>query len=151
LFMRNALFMKFSRRYSSDLFFEKKVTVLIDQSPLILDISTAPEQVIEAALNRDVQTRYDCVLLVSNQNVLQGVLTLTNILEISSELQKQAKLEQVSLIEKANSYVKHIADEMKAVELEIINQQQHFNSMIDFTLSGKNLLQALLNSFEHLD
>src|SRR5690606_13823538 len=152
LFMRNTLFMKFSRRYSTDLFYEKPVSVLIDKenTPLILNMYTSPEQVIQAALKRDLQTRYDCVIIVSGENILQGVLTLSNILELSNELQKHAKYEQAALIEKAVGYVHHIADQMKLVETEIVNQQQNFNSMIDFTLSGKNLLESIMSSFEHI-
>ena len=150
LFMRNTLFLKFSRRYSSALFYEKPVSVLIDQVPLMINISSSAEHVIAAALNRDIQTRYDCVLLVSSEQVLQGVLTMTNIMELASELQTQAKYEQSLLIQKASSYIQHIAEEMQKVEQEIVKQQESFDQMIDSTLRGKTLLEAILDSFNHI-
>lgn len=112
LFMKNSVFMKLSRRYSSDLYYEKSVSILIDDSPLILDINTSPEQVMQAALNRQQKQRYDCVVIVDVNHVLKGVLTLTNILEISNQLQQHSKYEQTLLMEKVNGYIHHIADQM---------------------------------------
>lgn len=150
LFMKNKVFMRLSRRYSTDLYYEKPVTILIDESPLLLGHETSPEYVIQAAMNRNQKQRYDCVVIVSEKGTLLGVLTLSNILEMSNQLQQNVKYEQALLIEKVNGYVHHIANQMKEVELEIVRQHQHFSSMIDYTLQGKNLLQLLVDSFDKI-
>lgn len=147
LMMRNRFFLKLGHRFSADLYYEKPVTKLMDTSPLMVHRADAPQQIIDSALSRDEGILYDCVIVTQQDGLLVGVLTVSDMLKMSRELQQEAVHAQRRIIESAEQRVRQIEQAASAVRGSTEQGESLSVEMVDLTLSGKNELDKVSNAF----
>ncbi|KQO17963.1 methyl-accepting chemotaxis protein [Paenibacillus sp. Leaf72] len=146
LMMRNRFFLKLGHRFSADLYYEKPITVMMDATPLIIDYESAPDHLIERALNRQEKVLYDCVL-VTDADKFTGVLTVADLLKLSKRLQEEAELAQRRTIRSAEERVKEIESAIQSVRGSTEEGEELSVVMVDLTLKGKNELDNVTKAF----
>jgi methyl-accepting chemotaxis protein len=142
LLMRNALFIKLSVPLMRDLFSHRPVTKLIDSHPLMVDIKTDLQHIVQLALSRTGSHLYDCVI-VCDGAIVKGVLTMSSLLELSTALQNKLKQQQFNLVDSSQQTIKRIVDEVEQVHVTVQASEQKFEAMVDMTLEGKTMLNKL--------
>jgi len=147
LMMRNELFRRLSQRFSADLFSEKPIEKLADQEPLLVDRRDSPNNIIEKALSRKGDRLYDCVIVTDGQ-VVNGILTMSSLLMLSSQLQQKLKEDQQYLIYSSQERIKRIVNEVVNVEQAAKSSGEKSDEMVNFTLEGKTVLHKLTNTLE---
>lgn len=86
----------------------------MDTCPLIVDDHFSPQQLIDRALSRDESVLYDCVI-VTSKDKLAGILTVSDMLGLSRQLQQKAVDAQMSVIRSAEQRVDEIAQAVTTV------------------------------------
>lgn len=147
LMMRNELFRRLSQRFSADLFSEKPIEKLADKEPLIVDRRESPNSIIELALSRKGDRLYDCVIVTDGQ-IVEGILTMSSLLQLSNQLQHKLKEEQQYLIYSSQERIKRIVNEIVNVGQAAKISGEKSDEMVNFTLEGKTMLQKLTNTLE---
>ncbi|MDQ8738262.1 methyl-accepting chemotaxis protein [Paenibacillus sp. LHD-38] len=147
LMMRNRFFLKLGHRFSADLYDDKPITKLMDALPLLVDYEDEPQQLIDSALSRHDSVLYDCVIVTAN-NRLAGVLTVSDLLKLSSMLQQEAVAAQMSTIRSAEQRVKEIEQAVSSVRESTAQGESLSVEMVDLTLSGKNELDKVTKAFD---
>lgn len=146
LMMRNRFFLKLGHRFSADLYYEKPITVMMDAAPLIIDMDSAPEHLIERALNRQEKVLYDCVLVTEDDKFI-GILTVADLLKLSKRLQEEAEQAQRRTIQSAEERVKEIESAIQSVRGSTEEGEELSVLMVDLTLKGKNELDKVTQAF----
>ncbi|WP_336787995.1 methyl-accepting chemotaxis protein [Paenibacillus sp. MMO-177] len=149
LMMRNQFFMRLSQRFGVDLYYEKPISELMDQSPLIVDQAYSPQQLIDNALKRDDSVLYNCVIVTKDERII-GILTVSDLLRMSRKLQQEAVDAQVKTINSVGSRVKEIDEAVSSVRQSALQGKQISADMVDLTLSGKNQLDKVTAAFGKL-
>lgn len=144
--MRNRFFLKLGHRFSADLYDDKPITKLMDTCPLIVDDHFSPQQLIDRALSRDESVLYDCVI-VTSKDKLAGILTVSDMLGLSRQLQQKAVDAQMSVIRSAEQRVDEIAQAVTTVRKSTLQGESLSIEMVDLTLSGKNELDKVTKAF----
>lgn len=146
LMMRNRFFLKLGHRFSADLYYDKPITKLMDANPLVVDYEDAPQQLIDSALSRHDSVLYDCVV-VTRGGLLDGILTVSDLLKLSRELQKEAEEAQIRTIRSAEQRVKEIEQAVSSVRHSTEQGESLSVEMVDLTLLGKNELDKVTKAF----
>ncbi|WP_342555211.1 methyl-accepting chemotaxis protein [Paenibacillus sp. FSL R7-0652] len=107
LLMRETLYRLLNGRFAADLFYRKPITNAANASPVIVDIHTEPAAIIDAALRRDEEHFYDC-LLVTEQDRLLGVLTMRDVMSISRKLQQAASTDRIRTVTESGQEISRI-------------------------------------------
>ncbi|MFC4779628.1 methyl-accepting chemotaxis protein [Paenibacillus sp. GCM10023252] len=149
LLMRNRFFMNLSQRFGVELYYEKAVSKLMDQSPLIIDCDYSSQQLIDSALSRPEATLYDCVI-VTESGRLAGVLTISDLLKLSRALQQEAVAAQMRMMESVDTRVKQIHQAVESVRESTVQGQALSTEMVDYTLAGKTELDKVTHAFEQV-
>jgi Methyl-accepting chemotaxis protein len=149
LMMRNHFFMRLSQRFGVDLYYEKPISDLMDPFPLIVDQTYSPQLLIDNALKRDDSVLYNCVI-VTKDGFLKGILTVSDLLRMSRQLQQEAVDGQVKTINSVGSRVKEIDQAVSSVRQSAQGGKQISAEMVDLTLSGKNQLDKVTAAFGKL-
>ncbi|WP_206109282.1 methyl-accepting chemotaxis protein [Paenibacillus sp. HB172176] len=147
LMMRHRFFLKLGHRYSADLFYDKPISSMMDESPLMIDIGSEPQRLIDKALGRHESVLYDCVL-ITNGRALCGILTIADLLQISSRLQKEAKESRMQTIASVEQRVKEIVSAVAGVRESSASGEELSATMVDKTLEGRNMLMTVEETFE---
>ncbi|WP_139995327.1 methyl-accepting chemotaxis protein [Paenibacillus paridis] len=146
LMMRNRFFLKLGHRFSADLYDDKPITKLMDASPLMVDYEFSPQQLIDSALSRHDSVLYDCVIVTLNER-LAGILTVSDMLKLSRLLQQEAVDAQMSVIRSAEQRVNEIEQAVSSVRESTSQGETLSVEMVDLTLSGKNELDKVTKAF----
>ncbi|GLX67034.1 methyl-accepting chemotaxis protein [Paenibacillus glycanilyticus] len=149
LMMRNQFFMRLSQRFGVDLYYEKPVSELMDSSPMVVDQAYSPQLLIDNALKRDDNVLYNCVIVTREERV-KGILTVSDLLRMSRQLQQEAVDGQVKTINSVGSRVKEIDQAVSSVRQSALQGKQISADMVDLTLSGKNQLDKVTAAFGKL-
>ncbi|REK69405.1 methyl-accepting chemotaxis protein [Paenibacillus paeoniae] len=146
LMMRNHFFLKLGSRYSADLFYEKSIVVLMDSAPLMVELNSAPQHIIDRALSRDERVLYDCVILSRNGR-FAGIVTVSRLLALSRTLQEQSIQSQLRTIESVDQRMKDIQSAIQSVRQSTTQGESLSADMVDLTLSGKTALDGVTHTF----
>ncbi|MFS0723183.1 methyl-accepting chemotaxis protein [Paenibacillus sp. 1P07SE] len=149
LVMRDRFFRQLSRRFGTELYYDRPITCLMTEGPLCVDIASPAQQLIEEALSREDKTLYDCVL-VTDQSRIAGILTVSDLLGISRVLQRQATQSQAQTIEGAEARVQEINQVVVAVRTSAEQGDELSEHMVDLTLQGKQQLDQVKRAFQSL-
>lgn len=147
LMMRNRFFLKLGHRFSADLYDDKPITKLMDGNPLLVDYHYAPQLLIDSALSRNDSVLYDCVIVTSN-NKLAGILTVSDLLKLSRLLQQEAVDAQMMMIRSVDQRMNEIEQAVCSVRESTAQGESLSVEMVDLTLSGKNELDKVTRAFE---
>ncbi len=149
LLMRHRFFLKLGQRYSADLYYERPVTMLMDRNPLIVNEEHAPEFVISQALLREEIRFYDCVLVVQNSR-FAGVLTVSDLLSLSSLLQRNATIGQQSVLSSALEGIVQIKNRFEQVQRSVAEEAAMLVNMAVLTREGKETAQEAAKELQAL-
>lgn len=149
LMMRNRFFLKLGHRFSADLYDDKPISKLMDANPLLVDYHFAPQQLIDSALSRHESVLYDCVIVTLNDR-LAGILTVSDMLNLSRLLQQEAIDIQMRTIRSAEQRVNEIEQAVNSVRESTLQGEAMSVEMVDLTLTGKNELDKVMVAFESI-
>ncbi|WP_169085228.1 methyl-accepting chemotaxis protein [Paenibacillus sp. PL91] len=149
LMMRNRFFLKLGHRFSADLYDDKPISKLMDANPLLVDYHFAPQQLIDSALSRHESVLYDCVIVTLNDR-LAGILTVSDLLNLSRLLQQEAIDIQMRTIRSAEQRVNEIEQAVNSVRESTQQGEAMSVEMVDLTLTGKNELDKVMVAFESI-
>lgn len=149
LLMRSRVYAKLQGRFSSELYYDKPIMKIADTSPLVASWDMSPQKLIDLALSRDEESLYDCVL-VTKHGKLAGVLTVSDLLNLSRRLQEKAEVEQQRTIRSAVNRVKEIENIVRLTKESAIQGEFLSSEMVNLTLSGKNELDKVKRAFESI-
>lgn len=149
ILMRPRFFLKLGQRFSAELWYDKPIEALMDQQPLIVDAKEEPQQVISRALQRQEHILYDCVL-VTSQERLHGILTVSDLLKLSSALQEKAILGQIAVIASAETGLQQIKDVISEVHRSAKQGEQQAIAMSELMNSGRGELGKVTDVFQSI-
>ena len=149
LVMRDRFFRQLSRRFGTELYYEKPIKHLMTETPLCIDISSSAQLLIEEALSREDKTLYDCVL-VTDSSRITGILTVSDLLGISRVLQQEATQSQARTIRGAEVRMQEINQVVVAVRTSAEEGGAVSEHMVDLTLQGKQQLNQVTTAFQRL-
>jgi len=132
LIMRNEFYQKLGSLYGRDLFMTRPIRLIMNPSPLIVEVSVDVSSIAVIAMNRDPNHLYDMVLVTEEDRYLGVVSIKRFMLELSRGRGRQIELlnEQQEILRLAN-------------EAEILHRQQievKNNELRDRNEAVKNLL-----------
>jgi methyl-accepting chemotaxis protein len=148
LVMKDRFYLHMGRLYGSSLYFEKPVKILMEESPIVADISTSPQELIDQALNRSESKLYDSVIIVKNGKFI-GVVTVADLLKVSRMLQIQAAAAQLSTVKSTQQMVSQIHNAVKQVMDSTQTGIRISDEMSELTTLGRNQLLQVQSIFEH--
>ncbi|GGF97919.1 methyl-accepting chemotaxis protein [Paenibacillus abyssi] len=149
LVMRDKFFRSLGKRFGAALYNERSIAKLMDRQPLQIDIRISVQQLIGQALSRNEHTLYDCVVII-DQGSYEGILTVADLLKISSMLQHQAVASQVETIKGTEAMLGEIDAAISKVRQSTEHGEALSQDMVDLTLRGKNELDKVTQAFRRI-
>jgi methyl-accepting chemotaxis protein len=147
LVMRNRFFRLLGSLYGMSLFGHKSIAALMDVKPLVAELSTPPQELIDRALSRDEATFYDAVLL-TNQGRFVGILTVNDLLNISRLLQREAVSRQMRTIRDTELMITNIHESVAKVSETTSDTQVCSERISEVTDQGRVDLEGMLQLFK---
>ncbi|MDM5278730.1 methyl-accepting chemotaxis protein [Paenibacillus silvae] len=149
LMMRENLYRLLNGRFAADLFYRKPIINTANTSPVIVDIHMEPATIIDAALRRDEEHFYDC-LLVTEQGRLVGVLTMRDVMMLSRKLQQAASADRIRTVTESGREIARIHEAVTRL-VEAANQTvQEAGQMIVLSNEGEGRLRQVETSYSQV-
>lgn len=150
LVMKRNLTVIQTHRFGRELYYNRSIVKLMDAHPLIIDIHTSPQKLLDLALGRDEKTLYDCVI-VTDQEQLTGILSVADLLHLSRLMQRLSIESQIRTIHGAESMIKEIDQSVVRVLSASEQGEKMSENMVDLTLKGKKELDKVTAAFRSLN
>lgn len=147
LVMKNHFFRYLGTLFGAALYNQKNITELMEEEPLIVEITLRPQDIIDRALSRKEERLYDCIIVTSERKLI-GIVTVNDLLKISRVLQNHAVLEQAEDAKGTKSLLNSIFDQIKVARLSTQQGLSISESMSDVTISGKQHLDQVQKAFD---
>ena len=116
LIMKHRFFKILGSLYGMSLYGQKPIAFVMDQNPLIANMEDRPQEIIDRALSRSEETFYDVVVMVNNSE-FAGVLSVSDLLNMSRLLQKEATNLQVRTVRGTESMIDSIHQAVSNVKV----------------------------------
>src|SRR5690606_42122947 len=84
--------------------------------------------------------------IVCDGKRVQGVLTMSDLLKLSTALQNQSKEAEYHLISSSKRTIKRIVEEVEQVHAAVQVREHKSDTMVDMPLEGKSVLQKLTDT-----
>ncbi|RUT29547.1 chemotaxis protein [Paenibacillus zeisoli] len=149
LIMRDSFYRLFAGRFASDLFYEKAAVQFAEQEPLVREVTDAPERLIDAALSRDTEHFYQCMILTDRGKV-RGVLTVQDLMVMSRSLQQQADEARVITVQESHGRLERIERSVQAVSEAAERSLREAETMSSLVRSGRSELRQVRESFHRV-
>lgn len=147
LIMKDRFFRMLGSLYGMSLFGHKPISAIMDHEPLIVELSTPPQELIDRALSRAEQSFYDAVLL-TDKGKFVGVLTVNDLLNVSRLLQREAVSRQLRTIKDTESMIGSIHQSVTNVSEATKDVQTCSERIAEITDQGRNELNDMLQLFK---
>jgi len=147
LIMKDRFFRRLGTLYGLSLFGHKPVSKLMDEAPMIADLSIDPQELIDRALSRSEETFYDAVLL-TDRGKFAGILTVNDLLNLSRLLQREAVNRQMRTIRDTESMISDIhgsVDRVAEATREVESCSERIGEITD---QGREQLGEMLGLFK---
>ncbi|MFC3802549.1 methyl-accepting chemotaxis protein [Cohnella sp. GCM10012308] len=105
--MRHRFFKLIGSLYGMPLFADKPVTKLMDSKAMIAETDLSPQELIDRAMSRDEERIYDAVMMTSG-GAFTGVLTVSDMLQLSRLLRRELAGRQMSTVRGAERMLRDI-------------------------------------------
>lgn len=146
LLMRENLYRLLNGRFAADLFYRKPIMNVADASPVIVDIHMEPAAIIDAALRRDEDHFYDC-LLVTEQDRLLGVLTIRDVMSLSRKLQQEASADRICTVTESGQEISRIHEAVTKLVQAANQTVQEAGQVILLSNEGEGRLRQVESSY----
>jgi methyl-accepting chemotaxis protein len=142
LLMRENLYRLLNGRFAADLFYRKPIMNVANASPVIVDIHMEPAAIIDAALRRDEDHFYDC-LLVTEQDRFLGVLTIRDVMSLSRKLQQEASADRICTVTESGQEISRIHEAVT----KLVQTVQEAGQVIRLSNDGESRLRQVESSY----
>ncbi len=132
LVMRNDYYQKLGSLYGRDLFMKRPVKLLMNQRPLIVDVSVDIAAISMIAMNRPPRELYDIVIVTENETYLGVVSVKRFMMELAKNREKE-----IELLKKQKEIL-HMANEAEVRHRKQIEEKS--NQLREKNEAVKNLL-----------
>jgi len=149
LVMKSRLSLLQTHRFGRELYYERSITKLMDPEPLIIELSSSAQVVIDQAMAREEKTLYDCVIVTSEGKIV-GMLTMSDLLAISRLLQQHSLKSQIRTVKGTDEMMQQIDRAIVNVREAAQYGDQMSETMVDLTNRGKYELDKVTASFKRL-
>ncbi|MFC4099707.1 methyl-accepting chemotaxis protein [Paenibacillus xanthanilyticus] len=149
LVMKHRLSRLQTQRFGKELFFERSITKLMDEQPLVVEAAISDQELLDQALGREESTLYDCVIVTKGGRVA-GILTMADLLNLSRLLQQQSAQSQIKTMAGAERMVHEIDRSVEEVLQAARHGERMSEKMVDYTLQGKSELNKVSEAFSNL-
>ncbi|CAI6022624.1 hypothetical protein PAECIP112173_00310 [Paenibacillus sp. JJ-100] len=149
LLMRDTLYRLLNGRFAADLFYRKPIVKTVDASPVIVDIHMEPAAIIDAALRRDEDHFYDC-LLVTEEERLCGVLTIRDVMSLSQKLQQAASADRIRTVMESGQEISRIHSAVTKLVQAANQTAQEAEQVIQLSNDGEGRLRQVESSYSQV-
>lgn len=149
LIMRDDMFRRMTGRFSREIYDHRPATYIADMQPMMADISLPLSKLLHQALNRQESKFYDCVLM-TDQNKLLGVLTVQDLLHLSTSLQKEAESKREFILNESISHTLKIEQSLNQVASAAQVTQARSLVIKEWSQSGNEKLEHVSSSYKRL-
>ncbi|QHW33928.1 CBS domain-containing protein [Paenibacillus rhizovicinus] len=131
-----------THRFGREIYYRRSITKLMDAHPLTVDRGVSPQELLDRALGREDRTLYDCVIVTMDERLI-GILTMSDLLKMSRLLQQQTVQSQVTMIQGAQAMISDIDRSVHQTYEASVKGEVMSATMLDLTLKGKNELDKV--------
>ena len=147
LIMRNDYFQKIGTLYGRDLFMHRPVKLLMNDHPLVVDVSVDIATISLIAMNRPHDQLYDMVLVTENEKFVGVVSIKRFMIELSKNREMEIKLlkNQKEILHQANEAEIRHRKQIEEKSLELRERNESIKNLMDnagqgFMSFGKDLV-----------
>ncbi|MEW4368952.1 methyl-accepting chemotaxis protein [Paenibacillus kandeliae] len=147
LVMREQFYRRMASRFASELYYTRPTSRFSQPEPLIMQISNDPSVVVDAALARQGEAFYECVML-TEQGKLVGVITIRDLMELARHLQARSEQQRVLSLRQSGDFMHQIAEAVGTVSNAARQTSQQLLYIKERTVSGHQQLNEATHSFQ---
>ncbi|MCM3492821.1 methyl-accepting chemotaxis protein [Paenibacillus lactis] len=149
LIMRDAFFQRMMGRFAVDLYYPKPAFQFADLSPTIVEADETVSEVLKLALHRPEDKFYDCII-VKQQEVLAGVLTVRDLMNLSGRLQLDAERKRELILTGSYRHTSNIEASLDDVKAAADKTRAECVRMREFSETGADKLERVSSSYAGL-
>lgn len=149
LIMRDAFYQRMMGRFAADLFYTHPACSFADLSPARVDLKEPVDKLLKLSLQRPDAHFYDCVI-VTNENRLTGVLTVRDLMFISTELQADAEQKRKWMMQQSFRHTIDMEDSLGKVSEAAALTKEESGQMKSWSLSGTEKLEQVRSTYQQL-
>ncbi|WPP40116.1 methyl-accepting chemotaxis protein [Paenibacillus hunanensis] len=146
LIMREQFYRRMASRFATELYYGRSTSRFSQNEPLIVDRHDQPADVVDAALAREGEAFYECVLL-TDQGKLAGAITIRNLMELSRHLQTGAEQQRVQSLQASYTYVEQIGQAVNTVSHAADETSRQLVEIKERTVAGHHQLTEANQQF----
>lgn len=149
LIMREQFYRHMASRFASELYDTRSTVMFSQRHMLVMDIDTEASIVVDAALAREGDSFYECVVLI-DQERLAGIVTIRDIMELSNHLQVATEQRRISSLQETRQFVEQIGEAVKVVQQAAQESHHELYLMKQQTISGQQDLDQAHQQFQQV-
>jgi len=146
IMMKHRFFRLLGSLYGMSLFSQKTIEGLMDPNPLTVDRQAQPQALIDRALSREDATFYDAVLITDRER-LSGMLTVSDVLHLSRQLQHDVAERQIRTVRGAETRFADIHRAIEGMAASAEDSRHRSERMDRLTERGRAELAEMLRLF----
>ncbi|TFE27806.1 methyl-accepting chemotaxis protein [Cohnella luojiensis] len=147
LIMKHVFFRRLGSLYGMSLFSDKPSSFLMDHHALQAEADIQPQELIDKALSRGDDTLYDAVIITENHKFI-GVLTVSDMLNISRLIQKQAVDIQMQTVNSTGTMIENIRETVDGVMEKAKHTHSCTDKITSMTVQGRSQLELMMQGFQ---
>lgn len=146
LIMRDVFYQRMMGRFSVDLYYTRPAFRFADHHPMKIDMSERVGSLLQMALERPDSKFYDCVLLTDGDR-LAGVLTVRDLMRLSSGLQAEAEEKRELILQESYRHTHNIQSSLTEVREAAAKTSSECKQMREWSHTGKEKLELVRTSY----
>jgi methyl-accepting chemotaxis protein len=146
LIMRDVFYQQMMGRFAVDLYYSKPAFQFADHQPMRVDISEKVGTLLEWSLQRPDSKFYDCVLITEADRLL-GVLTVRDLMSLSSGLQAEAEEKRELILQESYRHTRNIQSSLTEVRTAAARTNSECIRMREWSQTGKEKLDLVRTSY----
>lgn len=146
LIMKHRFFRQLGTLYGMSLYQKRPVLALTDTGALQVGVDASPRELVDRVMSRDEETRYDAVIVTEGER-LAGILTISDLLDISRVLEMEAVNRQIRLVRGVDAMLGDIRAAAEDVARAASDVRECSQQMEETMQLGKHLLDRMLDRF----
>lgn len=149
LIMREAFYRRMSGRFFREIYDPRPATYITNMNPMAVDISDPVSHLLQKALQRPESQFYDCVLVLE-QDQLLGVLTVKDLLQLSTMMQVEAENKREYILDESSRHTHEIEVSLSQVAEKANLTRIKSERMQKWSQTGRTNLQQVSESYSGL-
>jgi methyl-accepting chemotaxis protein len=146
LIMRDVFYQRMMGRFAVDLYYSKPAFEFADHQPTRVDISEKVGTLLDLSLQRPDSKFYDCVLITDAGRLL-GVLTVRDLMSLSSGLQAEAEEKRELILQESYRHTRNIQSSLSDVRTAAARTNSECIRMREWSQTGKAKLDLVRTSY----